>query len=67
MNVVFHGDLQSLDPKPMRGAEPVMRICGTRCRQKVLLTVKTLAAKAVEPCQDRNIAALRHNFRVLTV
>jgi len=25
---VLHGELQSLDPKPMRGAEPVVRACG---------------------------------------
>lgn len=64
---MFHGELQSLDPKLMRGAEPVVRVGGTIYRQGILLTIKTIVAEAVEPCQDRNIAALRHNFWVLSV
>jgi len=61
---VLRGELQSLDSKFMRGAEPVVRPKGFRWTVYQLLILKTIMAKAFEPCQGGNTAALRSVFRV---
>lgn len=56
---VLHGELQSLDSKLMRGAEPVVRVLIAVLTILLLLTFEYIMAQNVEPCQGGNTAALR--------
>ena len=63
---MLHGDVADLSTRTlMRGEEPAVRLLKEYGAEYFPLIAQILSAKAVEPCQSRNAAALRFNFRVI--
>ena len=62
---MLHGDLADLSTRTLtRGAEPAVRLVEKGGIVYLFMIAQDLSAKAIEPCQIRNEAALRFNFWV---
>ena len=62
---VLHGDLADLLTRTLtRGAEPAVRLMEKGVVLYLFMIAQNFSAKAIEPCQIRNEAALRFNFWV---
>lgn len=62
---MLHGDVANLSTRTlMRGEEPAVRLVEKCGIEYLFMIARIFSAGAIEPCQIRNEAALRFNFRV---